>query len=174
MSLWMKTLTAVLVLAMSSIASAQVAQHLRPLVVVDSNDRVVGEVVDIEAGGAEATVVFQLQNLFFESSVSRQTVRNAALELYFESDDCSGTGYGLFDSSVMLFVPVFIKSPGSTLYVTNPQNPTDIETRSVFQRQPNGTEECRDAFFSYTGAIPAVPTGIDLEWFFTPPFRVTR
>jgi hypothetical protein len=118
-------------------------------------------------------VTFRLARKMLLVSVSSSAF-NGTETLHYESLDCTGAAVaGVFDPGSSLFLPTAIRGPGSTLFLFDTsQPPVTIQKQSTLLRNGDGTETCLPGFPGPTTGFPPIPTGIDLQQLFTPPYRL--
>ena len=166
---------AVVISLLGSSAPGQIFRRVQSLVVVDSNNTFVGGVVGVNGGADVVRVAFQLgQHGMLLFDVTPSMLGGVEL-LRFPSEDCTGVGFAnVFQPEWRLFVPTAVRSPDSTLFVFDTSSePVAVQTNSTLFQDGDGTETCGSQISEFEG-YPAIPTGIDLDQFFTPPFRLVQ
>lgn len=93
-------------------------------------------------------------------------------ELFFSSDDCSGTPYTTPpDPSTDLILPTLVMLPGKTIYVPDPNAVAKSVALQSIQEKDNPCEPTSCGGNVCPHLVPAIPL-VDLDTYFTPPFTV--
>jgi hypothetical protein len=138
------------------------------LIVVDANEKKVGNVISID--NSRAVVAFKLDKLLFVLyAVGGSVPRLEGDALWFESSDCTGTPY-LVDSSPL--PSVFVATDG-TLYVPDLNSSLEIFPKSFLSVSyiPNNCVD-QTGYPIPISVRKAIPTAVNLSQMFTPPFKV--
>ncbi|MBI1737607.1 MAG: hypothetical protein HYR51_20740 [Candidatus Rokubacteria bacterium] len=176
-----RILSGVIGLAMACWATAAGAQTLELLTglrVIDSNGQLVGDVIAVgpasgtstAAGISTAVVAFQKGTRVFAVAVAKQGFQSdPAVELWFESEDCTGAAF-IRDLRLDLRLLPAVAAIDNVVYVAPVNRPATAIT-GLSKARDDGT--C-DTNSGYGGpAVPVVPLE-DLGARFTPPFRIRR
>ena len=140
--------------------------------VVDANGKVVGHVLSADTG-ADKTVVLGME---FNGKKFKAKMTNGQFEpgpdIFYDSTDCSGTGYVQFDSaeSIMincLCVGLFI---GNMVYLPVYGGYTPVRERTAFSKR-NSIGQCTSGDYRVYWAYPYQPA-FDWRAEFLPPFKM--
>ncbi len=140
--------------------------------VIDANGKVVGHVLSADTGADKTVVLGMEYNGKKFSAMMTNGQFDPGPDIFYESTDCSGTGYVQFESkeSMMNNCLCFGLFIGNMVYLPVYGGPTPVRERTASSRR-NSIGQCTSSKYSVHWAYPYQPA-FDWRSEFLPPFKM--